>query len=67
AKEHPGHYRVLFSAAALGPKGVATHGKTDHPGATSFIALVDAVQRCLDASPLLDATLSDLGLSAHGL
>ncbi len=32
AKEHPGHYRVLFSAAALGPKGVATHGKTDHPG-----------------------------------
>jgi len=105
AKEHPGHYRVLFSAAALGPKGVATHGKTDHPGATSFIALFDAVQRCLDASPrrpsardssflafqlwawmhgltnlriskpempwpaidaLLDATLSDLGLSAHG-
>lgn len=49
AKEHPGHYRVLFSAAALGPKGVGTYGKSDHPGAASFIALVDSVQRCLDA------------------
>jgi len=49
AKEHPGHYRVLFSAAALGPKGVGTHGRAAHPGAASFIALVDAVQRCLDA------------------
>jgi AcrR family transcriptional regulator len=48
-REHPGHYRVLFSAAALGPKGIGTYGKTDHPGASSFIALVDAVQRCLDA------------------
>lgn len=102
ARDHPGHYRVLFSAAALGPKGVGTYGKTDHPGAASFIALVDAVQRCLDAGAragterdsyflaiqlwawmhglidlriskpempwpavdtLLDATLSDLGLS----
>lgn len=49
AREHPGHYRVLFSAAALGPKGIGTYGKADHPGAASFIALVDAVQRCLDA------------------
>ena len=48
-REHPGHYRVLFSAAALGPKGIGTYGKTDHPGASSFIALVDSVQRCLDA------------------
>lgn len=101
-REHPGHYRVLFSAAALGPKGIGTYGKTDHPGASSFIALVDAVQRCLDAGArpggerdsfflaiqlwawmhglidlriskpempwpavgtLLDATLSDLGLT----
>lgn len=103
AREHPGHYRVLFSAAALGPKGIGTYGKTDHPGLASFIALVDAVQRCLDAGArqhggrdsfflaiqlwawmhglidlriskpempwpavgaLLDATLSDLGLTA---
>lgn len=49
AKDHPGHYRVLFSAAALGPKGVGTYGRSDHPGAASFIALVDSVQRCLDA------------------
>jgi AcrR family transcriptional regulator len=49
AHEHPGHYRVLFSATALGPKGVGTDGKSDHPGAASFLDLVDAVQRCLDA------------------
>lgn len=49
ARENPGHYRVLFSSAALGPKGIGTYGKTDHPGAASFFALVDAVQRCLDA------------------
>lgn len=48
-KEHPGHYRLLFSATGLGPKGVGTYGKADHPGAASFIELVDAVQRCLDA------------------
>jgi len=49
AKQHPGHYRVLFSAVALGPKEVGTHRKSEHPGAGSFIALIDAVQRCVDA------------------
>ena len=49
AREHPGHYRVLFSATALGPKGLGTYGKGPHPGAASFFALVDAIQRCLDA------------------
>ncbi len=49
AKDHPGHYRLLFSATSLGPKGVGTYGRTEHPGAASFVALVDAVQRCLDA------------------
>lgn len=48
AEEEPGHYRVLFSAASLGPVHI---GVTDrpHPGAPSFFALVDAVQRCVDA------------------
>lgn len=55
AKENPGHYRVLFSAASLGPKGIGTHGRGEHPGAASFIALVDGVQRCLDASSSDDA------------
>jgi AcrR family transcriptional regulator len=49
AREHPGHYRVLFSVTALGPKGVGTYAKGPHPGAASFFALVDAIQRCLDA------------------
>lgn len=49
ARERPGLYRVLFSATALGPKGVGTFARRDHPGAASFVALVEAVQRCLDA------------------
>lgn len=49
AREHPGHYRVLFSATSLGPRDVGTYGKSPHPGAASFFALVDGVQRCLDA------------------
>jgi AcrR family transcriptional regulator len=48
AQEEPGRYRVLFSAASLGP---ANLGLTDqpHPGATSFYALVSSVQRCIEA------------------
>jgi AcrR family transcriptional regulator len=48
AAEEPGHYRVLFSAASLGPVSI---GVTDrpHPGAPSFFALVDSVRRCIDA------------------
>ena len=46
AEEHPGHYRVLLSAAA--PAGI-TEDRSEHPGAPSFFLLVDAVQRCLDA------------------
>jgi len=49
AREHPGHYRVLFSAISLGPKDVGTYSKAPHPGAASFFALIDSVQRCLDA------------------
>lgn len=48
AEEEPGHYRVLFSAASLGPVHI---GVTDgpHPGAPSFFALVESVQRCIEA------------------
>jgi AcrR family transcriptional regulator len=71
AKEHPGHYRVLFSATALGPKGVGTYGKGAHPGAGSFFALVDAVQRCLDAGSRSDRESFFLAVqlwtSLHGM
>ena len=46
AEENPGHYRVLFSAAA--PAGIS-EDRAHHPGSPSFFVLVDAVQRCLDA------------------
>ncbi len=70
AEEHPGHYRVLFSAAA--PAGVSRQ-RAGHPGGPAYSLLVDAVQGCLDvgapASP--DRTSSFLAvqilISGHGL
>lgn len=49
ARQHPGYYQVLFSTTALGPEGVGTQGGSAHPGNASLRALVDGVQRCLDA------------------
>lgn len=46
AEEHPGEYRVLFSAAA--PAGVSRE-RAGHPGGPAYSVLVDAVQACLDA------------------
>lgn len=50
ARDEPGLYRVLFSAASLGPAPLGL-GDGAHPGAASFGALVASVQRCLDARP----------------
>lgn len=72
AEQSPGHYRVLFNTAALGPGSVGTRGQRDHPGAASFLALVDAIQRCLDAGApaAADRTASFLAIqlwaSLHG-
>lgn len=69
ADEQPGHYRVLFSAASLGPVSI---GVTDrpHPGAPSFLAQVSSVQRCIDAGarPEGDATFIAIMLwsTLHG-
>lgn len=69
AEEEPGHYRVLFSAASLGPVHI---GVTDrpHPGAPAFFALVDSVQRCIAAGarPRGDATFVAIMLwsALHG-
>lgn len=69
ADEEPGHYRVLFSAASLGPVSI---GVTDrpHPGAPSFFALVDSVRRCIEAGarPGGDATFVAIMLwsTLHG-
>ena len=70
AEERPGHYRVLFSAAA--PAGVGDDPE-HHPGAPTFFALVEAVQRCLDAGAPADAARDSwflalqIWLSGHGL
>ncbi len=70
AEEHPGHYRVLFSAA--GPAGVGKE-RAGHPGGPSFSLLLDAIERCLDAGaavpPGRDAWFlaAQVWISGHGL
>lgn len=70
AEEHPGHYRVLFSAA--GPAGV-TEERAQHPGGPSFTLLLDTIQRCLDAGahvpPGRDSWFlaAQMWITGHGL
>lgn len=70
AEEHPGHYRVLFSAAA--PAGVSRE-RAQHPGGPSFSLLVDAIQGCLDAGapvpPDRDSWFlaAQIWITGHGL
>lgn len=69
AEEQPGHYRVLFSAASLGPVGIGLEGEP-HPGAAPFFAQVVCVQRCIEAGarPTGDATFLAMVLwsTLHG-
>lgn len=71
ARQHPGYYRVLFSATALGPAAVGTQGRSAHPGAASLNALVAGVQRCLDAGGSADREAFPLAIRLwawlHGL
>ena len=70
AEAHPGHYRVLFSAAA--PAGVSQE-RSQHPGGPSFSLLLDAVQRCLDAGARVPVDRSawflvaQIWISGHGM
>jgi AcrR family transcriptional regulator len=70
AETHPGHYRVLFSAAA--PAGISQE-RAAHPGGPAFTLLVDSVQHCVDAGAPVSAGRSSWFLAAqiwicgHGL
>jgi AcrR family transcriptional regulator len=48
AETDPGTYRVLFSAASLGPEPLGLP-QGPHPGEAALSALVQTVGRCLDA------------------
>jgi hypothetical protein len=69
ADKEPGHYRVLFSAASLGPVHIGVTNRP-HPGAPSFYTLVESVQRCMNAGarPGGDATFVAIMLwsTLHG-
>ena len=62
AGENPGHYRVLFSAAA--PAGI-TAEKAQHPGTAAFFTLVGAIQRCLDAGAVASGGRNSWFLAAQ--
>lgn len=67
AEAHPGEYRVVFSAAGLGPEELEVPPGERHPGHPSFEALVAAVAPCTpsDADPLSAAVR--LWSFLHGL
>lgn len=68
-EEHPGHYRVLFSATNAGPAGLGLQPDVEHPGAASHRALVDAVGACLPASKREQGVplATELWASLHGI
>jgi AcrR family transcriptional regulator len=67
--EHPGHYRVLFSATNAGPVGIGLPEQSEHPGAASYRTLVDAVAACLPPrhSAAAPALATELWASLHGI
>ena len=67
--EQPGHYRVLFSATNAGPAGLGLGGDTEHPGASSFRLLVEAVAACLPPPRQAEALFlaTELWASLHGM
>jgi AcrR family transcriptional regulator len=70
AEDHPGHYRVLFSAAA--PAGVS-QVRSEHPGGPSFSLLLDGVERCLEAGAPVRAgrsswfLVAQIWIAGHGM
>jgi AcrR family transcriptional regulator len=67
ARQHPGHYRVLFSTKVPVPSGRGAGAGSGSPGepragAVSFFALVKAIQRCLDAGAKSDRDSSFLAV-----
>jgi AcrR family transcriptional regulator len=69
--EHPGEYRVLFSARELGPAGLGVAAGDPHPGAAAFFDLLAAVEGCLQShgQPRESTSLVSIELWAalHGL
>jgi AcrR family transcriptional regulator len=67
--EHPGRYRVLFSATNLGPAAVGDD--QPHPGAASFFTLVATVERCIAAGAVVaqpaDLLAVELWAVLHGI
>lgn len=67
--EHPGHYRVLFSATNAGPAGLGMSEDTEHPGAASYRTLVQAVATSLPQARSAEAVplATELWASLHGI
>jgi AcrR family transcriptional regulator len=67
AREHPGHYRVLFSTKIPMGSGAGERRAGSGTGASSFFALVEAIQRCLDAGAVSDRNSSFLAVELWSL
>lgn len=67
AAVHPGEYRVVFSAAGLGPRELEVPRGEEHPGQQSFEALVASVRSCAASGSDLLLTAVLLWSFLHGL
>jgi len=67
ADAHPGEYRVVFSAAGLGPEELKVPVGEEHPGHPSFESLVAAVAPCMPSHAEALPTAVQLWSFLHGL
>jgi AcrR family transcriptional regulator len=61
ADRQPGQYRLLFSAASLGPRQLGLDGQP-HPGAGSLQALMRSVEACVQAGARPDGSPPQVAL-----
>lgn len=64
---NPGHYRLLFSTAGLGPAGAGLGEGEPHPGAASLAALVELAAERAGRHERTAALALELWASLHGV
>jgi AcrR family transcriptional regulator len=64
---NPGHYRLLFSTAGMGPAGAGLQEGEPHPGAPSLATLFELVADRVADRRLASALALELWASLHGI
>ena len=64
---NPGHYRLLFSTAGMGPMAAGLRAGEAHPGETSLAVLFELVAERLGEGPEMVPRALELWSSLHGI